>query len=143
MTLAIERELGAFDIQIGGIWGGQPLNGREFQIAEDNPYYDANNPNLEEKYIIYTDKVNTEDNWGAKAKITYQKGKFNWYAQGAVMGLVANGGADQTKTFTGWTLKDSGSGNQSNFLTGFTYTIGNFQIAPNFLWQKPIVDRNA
>jgi hypothetical protein len=139
VTLAIERELGAFDIQIGGIWGGQPLNGREFQIAEDNPLYDANNPNLEEKYIIYTDKVNTEDNWGAKAKITYQKGKFNWYAQGAVMGLVANGGADQTKTFTGWTLKDSGSGNQTNFLTGFAYTIGNFQIAPNFLWQKPIV----
>ena len=139
LTLAIERELGAFDIQIGGIWGGQPLNGREFQIAEDNPLYDVNNPNLEEKYIIYTDKINSEDNWGAKAKITYQKGKFNWYAQGAVMGLVANGGADQTKTFTGWTLKDSGSGNQTNFLTGFAYTIGNFQIAPNFLWQKPIV----
>jgi len=140
LTLAIERELGAFDIQIGGIWGGEPLNGREFQIAEDNPLYNENNPNLEEKYIIYTDKVNSEDNWGAKAKITYQKGKFNWYAQGAVMGLVANGGADQTKTFTGWTLKDSGSGNQTNFLTGFAYTIGNFQIAPNFLWQKPIVE---
>ena len=140
LTLAIERELGDFDIQIGGIWGGEPLNGREFQIAEDNPLYDKNNPGLEEKYIIYTDKINSDDNWGAKAKITYQKGKFNWYAQGAVMGLVANGGADQTKTFTGWTLKDSGSGNQTNFLTGFAYTIGNFQIAPNFLWQKPIVD---
>jgi hypothetical protein len=36
------------------------------------------------------------------------------------MGLVANGGADQTITFTGWKLKDSGSGNQTNFLTGFT-----------------------
>jgi hypothetical protein len=36
------------------------------------------------------------------------------------MGLVANGGADQT-TFTGWKLKDSGSGNQTNFLTGFTF----------------------
>ena len=56
-------------------------------------------------YIVYTDKINNEDNWGAKAKITYQKGAFNWYAQGAVMGLVANGGADQTKTFTGWRLK--------------------------------------
>jgi hypothetical protein len=37
------------------------------------------------------------------------------------MGLVANGGADQTITFTGWKLKDSGSGNQTNFLTGFTF----------------------
>lgn len=55
------------------------------------------------------------------------------------MGLVANGGADNTKTFTGWKLKDSGSGNQTNFLAGITYNIGNFQIAPNFLWQKPLV----
>ena len=47
LTLAIERELGAFDIQIGGIWGGQPLNGREFQIAEDNPNYDPNISNTE------------------------------------------------------------------------------------------------
>jgi hypothetical protein len=43
------------------------------------------------------------------------------------MGLVANGGADQT-TFTGWKL--DGSGNQTNFLTGFTFGAGDFQIAP-------------
>ena len=55
------------------------------------------------------------------------------------MGLVANGGADQTRTFTGWKLKDTGSGNQTNILSGFTVQMGNFQIAPNFLWQKPIV----
>jgi hypothetical protein len=28
---------------------------------------------------------------GAKAKITYSNGPFNWYSQGAAMGLVANG----------------------------------------------------
>jgi hypothetical protein len=57
------------------------------------------------------------------------------------MGLVANGGSDETQTFTGWKLKDIGSGNMTNFLTGFTYAVGsNFQVAPNFLWQKPIVE---
>ena len=57
------------------------------------------------------------------------------------MGLVANGGADNVQTFTGWRLKDSGSGNQMNFLTGFTYNVNsNLQIAPNFLWQKPLVE---
>ena len=135
----VEKELGSFDFQLGGIWGGDPLNGREFQITKDNPNYDPNNPGSDDKYIIYNDKINWKDNWGAKAKITYQGGKFNWYAQSAAQGLVANGGADQTQTFTGWRLKDTGSGNQTNFLTGFTYTIGNMQIAPNFLWQKPIV----
>jgi hypothetical protein len=53
------------------------------------------------------------------------------------MGLVANGGADQTITFTGWKLKDSGSGNQTNFLTGFIGA-GDFQIA-QILMAKPIV----
>jgi len=140
VTLHVKREFGSFGIELGGIWGGQPLNGREFQIAEKNPNYIQNVQDPEPKYIIYNDKINSEDNWGAKAKVTYSKGAFNWYAQGAALGVVANGGADQTITFTGWRLKDSGSGNQTNFLTGFTYLIGDLTIAPNFLWQKPIVD---
>ena len=61
-------------------------------------------------------------------------------AQAAAMGLIANGGADATMTLTGWQLKDSGSGNQTNFLTGFTYNVGDFQIAPHFMWQQPLVD---
>ncbi|MCJ7467898.1 MAG: glycosidase [Maribacter sp.] len=128
-TVHIKRTIGNLGLEVGGMWGGQPLNGRLFQIAVG----ESGN------YIIYNDKINTKDNWGGKAKITYSKGRFNWYAQGAAMGLVANGGADQTQTFTGWRLKDSGSGNQTNILSGFTYSLGNVQIAPNFLWQKPIV----
>ena len=139
-TIHVKREFGNVELEVGGIWGGDPLNGRDFQVAKNNPDFDPNAPDSESKYIIYNDKINSDDNWGAKAKITYQGGKFNWYAQGAMQGLVANGGADQTQTFTGWRLKDTGSGNQTNFLSGFTYTIGKFQIAPNFLWQKPIVD---
>ncbi len=128
-TLNIEREFGNFGVSVGGLWGGEPLNGREFQFTEGEPG----------NYTVFTDKVNSKDNWGGKAKITYSKGTFNWYAQGAAMGLVANGGADYTKTFTGWKLKDSGSGNQTNFLTGFTFNVGKVQVAPNFLWQKPLV----
>ena len=94
---------------------------------------------IRDSYTVYQDKISLKDTWGGKAKITFTSGSFNWYAQGAAMGLVANGGADYTRTFTGWRLKDSGSGNQTNFLTGFMLGLGNFQIAPNFLWQKPIV----
>jgi hypothetical protein len=140
VTLHAKRKFGNFGIEVGGIWGGQPLNGREFQIALNNPNFDPLVSNSEAKYIVYTDKINTDDNWGAKAKITFSKGAFNWYGQAAYQGLVANGGADQTKTFTGWRLKDTGSGNQTNILSGFTFLVGDFQIAPNFLWQKPIVD---
>ncbi|MFN3968836.1 glycosidase [Flavobacterium sp.] len=131
-TLAFKTKLGALGIEFGGIWAGQPLNGRVFQYAvETTPG----------NFTAYDDKINSEDNWGGKAKLTFSKGRFNVYTQGAIMGLVANGGADNVQTFTGWRLKDTGSGNQMNFLAGFTYNVNsNLQIAPNFLWQKPLVD---
>ncbi|MFT7251765.1 MAG: hypothetical protein ACI9FW_001509 [Flavobacterium sp.] len=129
-TIAFKTKVSDFGFEFGGIWGGQPLNGRVFQYATGTSG----------NYTVYDDTVKTKDNWGGKAKITFSKGAFNVYTQGAVMGLVANGGADNTQTFTGWRLKDSGSGNQANFLAGLTYGIGNFQIAPNFLWQKPLLD---
>lgn len=127
-TLHASRSFGGLGIDIGGIWGGQPLNGREFQIYR-------NEGGVEQ---VYVDEIGPQDNWGGKLKVTYTRGLFNWYAQSAVMGLVANGGADPTLTFTGWRLKDSGSGNQYHVLSGVTYTFGHLQIAPNFLWQKPI-----
>lgn len=126
-TVHMKTKIGGLGIELGGIWGGQPLNGREFQVMEND--------------IVKVDKVNAQDNWGGKAKLTFSKGRFNIYTQGAIQGLVANGGADNTQTFTGWRLKDSGSGNQMNFLTGFTYNVtSKLQVAPNFLWQKPLVE---
>ena len=131
-TIAIERKGEHFGMQLGAIWAGRPLNGRNYQ---DIRY------NVDGTTTVVLDKIQAKDNWGGKAKITYQNGGFNWYAQGSVRGLVANGGADQTLTFTGWKLKDAGVGNVSNFLTGIAFNFGGkFQIAPNFLYQKPLVD---
>ena len=128
-TLHLKREFGKVGVELGGIWGGQPLVGRKFQFVEDTERIDQ----------VYQDEISSKDTWGGKMKVTYASGPFNWYAQGAAMGLAAFGGADYTKTYTGWRLKDSGSGNQYNFLTGFTFLVGDVQIAPNFLWQKPVV----
>jgi len=126
-TVHFKTTLGAFGFNAGGIWGGQPLNGRTFQMMDGD--------------VVKVDKINNKDNWGGKVKVTFSKGKFNVYTQGAIQGLVASGGADNVQTFTGWRLKDSGSGNQMNFLAGFTYNINSkLQIAPNMLWQQPIVD---
>ena len=87
-TIAVEKEFGKFDVMVGGIWAGSPLNGSTFQDVRGT----------EDNYIVYNDKINSQDNWGGKFKVTYEGGKFNWYGQGAYMGLVANGGADQTQT---------------------------------------------
>lgn len=128
-TLHLKRKYGNLGLEVGGIWAGQPRIGETFQYAEGE----------EGNYKVYQDEIKSKDTWGGKAKVTYASGRFQWYMQGAAMGLVAGGGADYTKTYTGWKLKDSGSGNQMNFLTGFALMFGDFQIAPNFLWQKPLV----
>ena len=130
VTLHVKTELGPLGVEVGGIWGGQPLVGRTFQMVRQEG----------DNTVVVQDEIQDKDTWGGKAKLTFSSGRLNWYAQGAAMGLVANGGADNTLTFTGWRLRDSGSGNQFNFLTGFTYLVGDLQIAPNFLWQKPVVD---
>jgi hypothetical protein len=127
-TLYAKSNIGKLGVELGGIWGGQPLEGREFQVVDSD----------ETNKTAYVDQINSDDMWGGKVKLTFTHGKLNWYGQAAAMGLVANGGADATQTFTGWRLKDSGSGNQYNVLSGLTYTMGNLQIAPNFLWQRPI-----
>lgn len=128
VSLALERKFGKLGLNLGGLWAGQPLNGRDFQILRGE----------EGNYSIYQDQIKSQDNFGGKIKLTYAGGKLKWYGQAALMGLVANGGADLTRTFAGWQLKDNGSGNQYYFLSGFALNLGNFQIAPNFMWQKPL-----
>ncbi len=124
LSLVIAKKMEKTTIDLGGIWAGQPLNGRTFQLVQDN--------------VVYVDKIKSSDNFGGKFKVTYSTGPIRWYGLTSYMGLVANGGVDQTKTFTGWALKDIGSGNMYNALTGFTYNVGKIQIAPNFLYQKPL-----
>ncbi len=128
-TLATETNVGPALVEVGGIWGGNTRVGRTFQIADGEPG----------NYRVLQDRLKDSDALGAKAKISVSRGRWNWYAQGAAMGLVADGGQTSTMTFTGWGLKDSGMGNQWNALSGVTYIAGNLTIAPNFLWQKPIV----
>ena len=70
VALHVKREFGSFGIEVGGIWGGEPLNGRKFQIAEINDEWLSSTDKSGPKYTIYTDKINSEDNWGGKAKIT-------------------------------------------------------------------------
>lgn len=129
LGVMLNRKFGPVDLTLGGLWSGNPLVGRTFQATKSDA---ADAP-------AYLDKVKHSDTFGGKLKLVYYGGRFNFYTQGAILGLVASGGADQTQTLTGWKLKDVGTGNLQNVLAGFTVNMGNFQIAPNFLWQKPLV----
>jgi beta-galactosidase len=115
-------------IQVGGLWAN--ANKIDDAFSSDERTADGG-------YVL--ERVTATDTLGARAKLTYEKSRVHWYAQAAYMGLVADGGPDPTITFTGWTLKDSGSGNQVNAMTGVAVNVGDFQISPNVLWQKPLV----
>ncbi|MEM0940972.1 MAG: glycosidase [Bacteroidota bacterium] len=125
-----KTQAGKLDIEVGGIWGGEPLVGREFQVVRGES----------DSYQVLQDEVKNSDTWGGKVKLTYEGGRFNWYGQASSRGLVASAGEDYTQTFTGWRLKDYGSGNVNNVFTGFTYNVGKIQIAPNFMFQNPMID---
>lgn len=120
---------GNLTVDAGGLWSGNNRVGQRFQVTKGSPG----------NYEVFQDVIEDADQWGGKIKLTYQRGRLSWYGQGAAMGLVADGGYDQTQTFTGWALKDTGSGNQWNVLTGFAFNYGSWQVAPNFLYQKPLV----
>jgi hypothetical protein len=128
-TLHLARQEGSFLLELGGIWSGSTKEGEDFQVTEET----------ETGTNVYADTVKASDAWGGKAKITYQKGKWNCYAQAAYQGIVADGHPIAALTFTGYRLKDTGWGNQTNIIAGLAFNAGNFQFAPNFLWQKPLV----
>jgi hypothetical protein len=121
-TLALETRWGVFGFELAGIRAG--ANKVKQLFLDDQGTV---------QHVIGSDAL------GAKAKVTVESGPWHWYAQGAYMGLVAEGGPDPRITYTGWSLKDSGSGNQVNALTGLAVNLGPFQLGPNFLWQKPLV----
>ncbi|MBN1300451.1 MAG: hypothetical protein JW995_04485 [Melioribacteraceae bacterium] len=123
-TVHVGAKYGIFGVEAGGIWSGSTKEGEVFQL------YDGTN--------VYQDKIKSDDAFGGKVKLTVQSGIWNWYAEGSAQGLVADGGVNQSLTFTGWRLKNSGLGNQYSFLTGLNLILGDWQIGPNFMWQKPI-----
>jgi len=128
-TLHLKTNHGPLILEGGGIWSGENRVDETFPVAT----FDGSN------YVFKLDRVHAADALGAKFRVSATQGHLQWYAQAASMGLVAEGGPTGTTTVTGWGLKDSGLGNQRNVFAGFAYNAGRFQLAPNFMWQKPIV----
>jgi len=135
-SLQMTTGLGPFGFEGGVLWSGQPRVDETFQLVDDG-VLDADGP--VDPADIKQDTIKPEDTFGFRAKLTWERGRWHWYGQGAYMGLVAEAGPTSIPTFTGWELRDSGSGNQVNALTGLAFNVGTWQIGPNFLWQKPIV----
>lgn len=129
-TLDLKRSFGDFTAEVGGIWAGSTLVGEEFQIAEETPGGGMR---------ILRDEVKDSDTFGVKARLSWESGRWHWYGQTAYEGIVTFAGPEYTQNFTRWMLRDTGQGNGTNFVTGVAANFGRWQIAPNFIYQKPLV----
>ncbi len=135
-ALAIETQKGPVGVQLGGLMGGTTRLGQPFRYVEETDdavsYGDSG-------YHVLSDEIRLADTLGGRARVTYERGNVHLYAQGGYRGLVADAGGDPELLFTGWTLKESGRGNQMSALAGAMFYVQNWQFGPNFLRQKPLV----
>jgi hypothetical protein len=129
---------GGWKLEAGGIVAGYDRIGRTFTNSVAAPA--GQDSYLNSGYWLQNDTVRWYDMLGAKAKLTYQGGVVNFYAQGGYRGLVADSQTDQTITLAGFRLKESGQGNHYHGIAGAVFQLGqSFQLAPNVLYQKPLV----
>jgi hypothetical protein len=135
-SLQMQTHVGPLGFEGGALWSGQPRVGETFQLMTEGADDRGDTATPED---VRQDKIETADTFGFKGRLTWERGRWHWYGQGAYMGLVAEAGPTSIPTFTGWQLRDSGSGNQIHALSGLAVSTGNWQIGPNLLWQKPIV----
>jgi hypothetical protein len=121
-------------VEVGGITSRSNFIGDNYEVARQasGPTY------LDSGYYIADGTVNFADTLGGRVKLTLSSAPVFWYIQGSYMGLVADAGADQTTTLTGWTMKESGQGNHWAVSTGLAYYINKVMLGPNFLIQRPI-----
>lgn len=128
-------ERGGLRVDVGGLASGSDRVGERFFWTEETSGRGYRDTGL----AVYDDEIGWLDTLGAKARVTYQGGGWSAYAHGVLKGLVSAAGADPRQRFTGWTLNESGNGNQIAGLAGVAVNLGSIQIAPHVLYQKPLV----
>jgi len=134
-SLSFGYATGGLKIDLGGLFSGSDRVGESFlwtSPTSGRGYRDTG-------YLVHDDEIAWLDTLGAKARITYSSGRWQAYAHGVLKGLVSSAGADPRQRFTGWTLNESGSGNQLGGLAGVALQLGALQLAPHLLYQRPLI----
>jgi len=95
------------------------------------------------RFHVLDDQIQWQDALGGKLRFEFQQGRLNWYGQGMAKGLVANSGVDPRQQFAGWSVREAGRGNQLHASTGVMVPLGNVSVAPQVVWQQPLIDPNT
>jgi beta-galactosidase len=121
-------------------WGllqsGRERIGERYVSTEEK---DGGGYNGSKYEVIEGSAIKASDTLAGKFRLIQSGGPLPWYLQGAYRGLVANGGMDSSIVLTKWSLKPSERGNQYNVAAGFSAGSGSFSIAPQIVYQKPLL----
>ncbi len=137
-TLSAAYGRGNLLIELGGIFAASRRVGDRFVFTQASDGAGHLGTGLD----VYEDQIRWRDTFGGKLKLTRDGGRVRWYAQTGVSGLVADGGGDPRITIQKWSMKPSGRGNLVHGSAGFAVGVGDIQIAPHGLYQRPLVGPN-
>ncbi|HYO71702.1 MAG TPA: glycoside hydrolase family 2 TIM barrel-domain containing protein [Archangium sp.] len=137
-ALGLEWQRGPMGLELGGIFAAPQRIGEEFTWTRPT----SGASYLNSGYEVLRDKVQFLDTLGAKARFTYDLGMVRMFAQASLRGLVADAGPEQRTVLTGWSMRESGRGNHYAGQAGMTFQLGTLQVAPNVLYQKPLIGPN-
>jgi hypothetical protein len=138
-AISLGYKVGKWEFKVGGLIAGTDRlaeDRRDFVIAREAE--GPGNGFADSGYDILDDQIEFIDTLGSKAKLVYAGDPVSFYVQGAYKGLVADAGGDLTDTITGWTLDEVGQGNHYSVGGGLALQVGDFQIAPNMIYQVPL-----
>jgi beta-galactosidase len=133
-TVAVRWKKHNYTVEAGGIIAGTRRIGRPFSSVKSATGISY----LNSGQHVVEDEIRPVDTLGAKVKVVADWSAVKAYVQGTYKGLVADGGPDEMPNFTGWSVRESGRGNQFNVLGGVLWQVADFQIAPNVLYQRPL-----
>lgn len=133
-ALSVRFRKGGYELKLGGLSSGSNRIGREFVAVREGTGVTYVNSGFQ----FIEDEIRPVDTLGAKARFQADWTPVKFYAQGGYKGLVADSGWDQMPNYTNWSLRESGRGNQYHAISGMLIQVSDFQIAPNFLFQKPL-----
>lgn len=135
-ALSLGYKTGDFQFKFGGLMAGTDRLDQSFTTAREAT--GPGNGFAGSGFDLFDDTIDWIDTLGAKAKVVYTGQGFSAYVHGAYKGLVADGFGDPTDTITGWILDEPGQGNHYSAGGGVAVQLGYFQVAPNFIFQKPL-----
>lgn len=137
-ALHLDIPVGRHRLELAGLMAGTPRIGESFTWTRET----NGRGYLDSGYEYLDDEIQFADTLGARAKFSAELGRVNWYLQGGYHGLVSDGGDDRTITWQRWSLKESGQGNHYAVSSGAAIGAGSLTIAPNALYQVPLIGPN-